>query len=211
MTTATKSKAKAAPAPKGKAHSPTQPMTRGVHHLALNTDDMKKTIDFYVDVLGMPLVHALKVPAGLGTGPLNRGNPPYENLRHYFFDMGNDSLLAFFEIPKGKEPEGNRNAIAAMQHVSFAITEARFEAIREKLEGLGIEYLGPMEVLPGVYSMYFFDPNNIRLELSCQPADGAAPKVVRGCTQAADALREELLTLTDDRVWIERRVAELGE
>ena len=190
MTTATKTKA--APARQHKPASPLQPrsepMTRGVHHLALNTDDMKKTIDFYVDVLGMPLVHALKVPAGLGTGPLNRGNPPYENLRHYFFDMGNDSLLAFFEIPKGKEPEVNRNAIAAMQHVSFAITEARFEAIREKLEGLGIEYLGPMEVLPGVYSMYFFDPNNIRLELSCQPADGAAPKIVKSCTQRADDL-----------------------
>jgi catechol 2,3-dioxygenase-like lactoylglutathione lyase family enzyme len=209
MTTATKTKA--ARARQGKPAVPSQPMTRGVHHLALNTDDMKKTIDFYVDVLGMPLIHALKVPPGLGTGPLNRGNPPYENLRHYFFDMGNDSLLAFFEIPKGKEPEGNRNAIAAMQHVSFAITEARFEAIREKLDGIGIEYLGPMEVLPGVYSIYFFDPNGIRLELSCQPADGAAPKIVRACIQTADAMRTELATLTDDRVWIERRIAELGE
>jgi hypothetical protein len=61
----------------------------------------------------MPLVHAMKVPPGLGTGPGNRGNPPYEEVRHYFFDMGNDSLLAFFEIPKGKEPAGNRNAIGA--------------------------------------------------------------------------------------------------
>src|SRR5678815_5927268 len=58
--------------------------TRGVHHLALCTDDMKKTVDFYVEVLGMPLVHAMKVPPGLGTGPKNRGNPPYENIRHYF-------------------------------------------------------------------------------------------------------------------------------
>jgi catechol 2,3-dioxygenase-like lactoylglutathione lyase family enzyme len=88
-------------------------MPRGVHHLALCTDDMKATIDFYVDVLGMPLVHAMKVPPGLGTGPANRSNPPYEEVRHYFFDMGNDSLLAFFEIPKGKEPAGNRNAIGA--------------------------------------------------------------------------------------------------
>jgi catechol 2,3-dioxygenase-like lactoylglutathione lyase family enzyme len=79
----------------------TPPLTRGVHHLALCTDDMKATVDFYVDVLGMPLVHAMKVPPGLGTGPRNRGNPPYEEVRHYFFDMGNDSLLAFFEIPKG--------------------------------------------------------------------------------------------------------------
>ncbi|HEX7007900.1 MAG TPA: VOC family protein [Alphaproteobacteria bacterium] len=205
MTTATKSKE--APAHQARLGTASQPMTRGVHHLALNTDDMKKTVDFYVDVLGMPLVHALKVPAGLGTGPLNRGNPPYENLRHYFFDMGNDSLLAFFEIPKGKEPEANRNAIAAMQHVSFAVTEARFKAIRERLDGLGIEYLGPMEVLPGVFSIYFYDPNDIRLELSCQPADGAAPRVVAGCAQTADAMRAELQTLTDDHAWVERRVA----
>ncbi len=62
----------------------------GVHHLALNTDDMKMTVDFYAGVLGMPLVHAMKVPPGLGTGPGNRGNPPFEEIRHYFFDMGRD-------------------------------------------------------------------------------------------------------------------------
>src|SRR3984893_15261586 len=89
------------------------PTLRGVHHLALCTDNMKATIDFYVDVLGMPLVHAMKVPPGLGTGPSNRGNPPYERVRHYFFDMGNDSLLAFFEIPKGKEPAVNRHRLHA--------------------------------------------------------------------------------------------------
>jgi catechol 2,3-dioxygenase-like lactoylglutathione lyase family enzyme len=59
-----------------KVHRPiVAPPMRGVHHLALCTDDMKATIDFYVDVLGMPLVHAMKVPHGLGTGPGNRGNP----------------------------------------------------------------------------------------------------------------------------------------
>ena len=41
----------------------------GVHHLALNTDDMKMTVDFYAGVLGMRLVHAMKVPPGLGSGP----------------------------------------------------------------------------------------------------------------------------------------------
>ena len=44
-----------------------KPLSRGVHHLALNTDDMKMTLDFYLRVLGMPLVHAMKVPEGLGT------------------------------------------------------------------------------------------------------------------------------------------------
>src|SRR5262245_3747184 len=90
---------------------PNKPITRGVHHLVFCTDDTQKTVDFYVDVLGAPLIHARKVPAGLGTGPNNRGKPPYEECRHYFFDMGNDSILAFFEIPKGAEPPHTRNAV----------------------------------------------------------------------------------------------------
>jgi catechol 2,3-dioxygenase-like lactoylglutathione lyase family enzyme len=66
-------------------HPLKSPTTRGVHHLALCTDDMKATIDFCVDVLGMPLVHAMKVPPGLGTGPANRGNPPYEQVKRTAF------------------------------------------------------------------------------------------------------------------------------
>jgi catechol 2,3-dioxygenase-like lactoylglutathione lyase family enzyme len=120
------------------------PTTRGVHHLALCTDYMKATIDFYVEVLGMPLVHVMKVPPGLGTGPGNRGNPPYEQVRHYFFDMGNDSLLAFFEIPKGKEPVGNRNAIGAMQHCAFVVTAERFREVESRLRSRRIEYIGPI-------------------------------------------------------------------
>ena len=146
--------------------------TRGIHHLALNTEDMKMTIDYYVDVLGMRLVHAMKIPPGLGSGPNNRGNPPYENLRHYFFDMGNDSLLAFFEMPKGEKQVSDRDAIAAMQHVSFSMLPDAFETLKLRLKERVIDTIGPLEVLPGVFSVYFFDPNGIRLEASCQPADG---------------------------------------
>ena len=91
----------------------------GVHHLALNTDDMKMTVDFYVDVLGMRLVHAMKVPPGIGTGPGNRGNPPFEEIRHYFFDMGRDALLAFFEMPKGRQAKGRPQR--ARQHAARVV------------------------------------------------------------------------------------------
>jgi glyoxylase I family protein len=148
-------------------HPLRSPMPRGVHHLALCTDDMKATIEFYVDVLGMPLVHAMKVPPGLGTGPANRSNPPYEEVRHYFFDMGNDSLLAFFEIPKGKEPAGNRNAIGAMQNCA----SERFREVEARLKSQGIEYIGGIAQLPGLLGIYFYDPNGIRLEFACQPED----------------------------------------
>jgi catechol 2,3-dioxygenase-like lactoylglutathione lyase family enzyme len=186
----------------------TQAFTRGVHHLALNTDDMKKTVDFYVDVLGMPLVHAMKVPPGLGKGPKNRGNPPYENIRHYFFDMGNDSLLAFFEIPKGAEPKGNRNAIGSMQHCAFVVAPERFRDIEERLKKNGIEYIGPLPQLPGLVGIYFMDPNGIRLEFACQPEDGASQEVLECITQTREEVRRELESLPGATAeWIERRIA----
>ncbi len=184
----------------------------GVHHLALNTDDMKMTIDFYVGVLGMRLVHAMRVPPGVGTGPGNRGNPPFEEIRHYFFDMGRDALLAFFEIPKGAKPTGDRDAIAMMQHCSFAVAPASQAQIRARLERAGVPYQGPIEVLPGVFSIYCFDPNGIRLEFSAQPGDGPGePRIVAGQRQTRAVARREVETLSRDPTWLERALAGLGD
>jgi catechol 2,3-dioxygenase-like lactoylglutathione lyase family enzyme len=177
--------------------------TRGVHHLALCTDDMKTTAEFYTRVLGMPLVHAMKVPAGLGTGPNNRGNPPYEEIRHYFFDMGNDSLLAFFEIPKGAEPKANRNAIGGIQHCAFVVTASRFADIQARLGAQGIPFNGPLPQLPGLMGIYFYDPNGIRLEFACQPADGEAPAVIACNRQTRGELERELKTLSVSAAWID--------
>ena len=75
-----------------------KPLLRGIHHLALNTSDMRITLDFYVRVLGMPLVHGLRTPSSPPNAPPAHGvgSPPYKNILHYFLDMGGDSLLAFF-------------------------------------------------------------------------------------------------------------------
>jgi catechol 2,3-dioxygenase-like lactoylglutathione lyase family enzyme len=186
-----------------------RPLSRGVHHLALNTDDMKMTLDFYARVLGMPLVHALKVPPGLGTGPANRGNPPFENLRHYFMDAGGDSLLAFFEMPKGAKPRGDRDAIGGMQHVSFTVSEERFAQVKANLEKANISYLGPINVGVETYSIYFYDPNGIRLEFSHQKQ--ADPRVVERWTQTKAEALEELRTLSKDPAWLETMVAHLPD
>ena len=186
-----------------------QPLSRGVHHLALNTDDMKMTLDFYTRVLAMPLVHALKVPPGLGTGPGNRGNPPFENLRHYFLDAGGDTLLAFFEMPKGAKPRGDRDAIGNMQHVSFTVTEKKFDEIVQRLKHANISCLGPINVGVETYSIYFYDPNGIRLEFSHQKE--ADPRVVARWTQTKAEALEELRTLSQDAAWLETMVAHLPD
>jgi catechol 2,3-dioxygenase-like lactoylglutathione lyase family enzyme len=185
------------------------PASRGIHHLALNTDDMKGTVDFYTQVLGMPLVHALRVPPGVGVGAGNRGNPPFENLRHYFFDAGGDTLVAFFEFPKGAVGSCDRNTLAAMQHCSFTTTKAQFDVLHERLKVRGVPLIGPIPVGAKTWSMYFFDPNGIRLEYSWQEDDGDDVQVVQRWTQSQDEIREELETLTDDTGWIRERTAHL--
>jgi catechol 2,3-dioxygenase-like lactoylglutathione lyase family enzyme len=183
----------------------------GVHHLALNTDDMKMTVDFYVGVLGMRLVHAMKVPPGIGNGPGNRGNPPFEEIRHYFFDMGRDALLAFFEMPKGAKQKGDRNALGNMQHVSFAVSPQGQVRIRQRLESAKIPYDGPLEILPGIFSIYVMDPNDIRLEFSCQPSSGEGePAIVPLVTQTKNEALRELRSLSSDQRWLDRTVQNLA-
>ena len=183
--------------PRGKAKI--QATTRGVHHLALNTEDMRTTVDFYTRLVGMPLVHAMKVPPGLGTGPGNRGNPPYEEIRHYFFDMGNDSLLAFFEIPRAAEPQAKRDAIGGMQHVAFAVTPKHLAALRKRLAAANVPCDGPIDILPGLVSIYFLDPNGIRLEACCQPEAGEKPTVIGSVAQSRAEALKELESI--DREW----------
>lgn len=178
---------------------------RGVHHLTLNTDDMERTVEFYTCVLGMPLIHAMRVPRGLGMGPGNRGNPPFENIRHYFFDMGNDSTLAFFELPPGATPQADRNAVAAMQHVAFATDPAGAANLLARLERGGIENSGVIETMPGLQSVYFYDPNGIRLEFAWQPVTVAAEIcVIESVPQTRHEARAELETLNADPAWLER-------
>lgn len=185
--------------------------SRGIHHLALNTEDMRATIDFYTRVLGMPLIHALRVPPGVGTGPGNRGNPPFENLRHYFFDAGGDTLVAFFEMPKGAKQPGDRDALAAMQHCSFTTTKAQFDVLHQRLLAEGVPVIGPVFVGAQSWSIYFFDNNGIRLEYTWQEHDGENVRVVERWTQTRQEALAELRSVSQDPAWLEAVTAHLPE
>jgi len=180
---------------------------RAVHHLALNTDDMAKTVDFYVRVLGMRLVHGFVTAKGAAARASTRGNPPVDCIRHYFFDMGGDSLLAFFEFPKGTAT-ADRNTLATMQHLAFAATPEHFDALLERLKSHGVPIVsGPLlSVPPTTWSFYFFDPNGIRLEICTNKAAGVGEPldVVGSCLASREEMRRELETLSSDRAWIER-------
>ena len=62
---------------------------QGVNHLALVCKDMARTVDFYSNVLGMPLIKTIELPGGRG--------------QHFFFDLGNGDSLAFFWFPQAPD------------------------------------------------------------------------------------------------------------
>jgi len=193
---------------------PGKPLLRGIHHLALVTADMRMTLDFYVRVLGMPLVHGLRTPSPRpGAGPAHGvGSPPYKNILHYFLDMGGDSLLAFFEYPK-EVAKTDRDTLGAMQHVSFVCGPRRYREMQERLKANGIEIVaGPLLTIPpAIHSFYFFDPNGIRLEIVCDyDGDEEDLQVIRSCAMPEPELRAQLANISDDQAWIADMVAAMS-
>jgi catechol 2,3-dioxygenase-like lactoylglutathione lyase family enzyme len=188
-----------------------KPLLRGIHHLALNTSDMRGTLDFYVRVLGMRLAHGMRTPARLpdGRSAHGDGTPPYPEIPHFFLDMGGDSLLAFFEYPKGIA-KADRDALGAMQHVSFACGPTRHTEMLERVKAHGVKIIaGPLLIIPpAIYSFYFFDPNGIRLEIVTDrngPEEDFA--LVRSCVMSEDEMRRQLRSIGGDPDWIDGMIA----
>jgi len=128
----------------------------GVNHLALVTNDMDATVRFYHGILQMPLV------ATISAGPM----------RHYFFRIGPQSTVAFFEwagtdIGEFEKPAGVPFTFPAQfDHVSFTLPdEAALNALQRRLEEHDVEVTRVVD--HGiVHSVYFHDNNGIALEAS---------------------------------------------
>ncbi|HEY5646690.1 MAG TPA: VOC family protein [Pseudomonadales bacterium] len=151
---------------------------RGINHLALVCRDMKKTVDFYSGVLGMPLTKTINLPQGMG--------------QHFFFDIGNGDSLAFFWFPDAPESvpgvthaeglvgKGSiTSAHASMNHVAFDVPEEKIEEYQKKLAAAGVECTpvvnhddseaqASLTITPSTFvrSIYFKDPDGILLEFA---------------------------------------------
>jgi catechol 2,3-dioxygenase-like lactoylglutathione lyase family enzyme len=123
---------------------------RGLHHTALVSSDVETTIRFYQDVLGFPLTELIE-------------NRDYPGSSHFFFDIGNGNLLAFFDFP-GLEVGPYAEVLGGLHHVAISVEPQRWEALVAKLTEAGVEHV----VHSGV-SVYFRDPDGARIELIADP------------------------------------------
>src|SRR5271163_920794 len=141
---------------------------RGISHIGLSTLDLDKTREFYEGVLGFKPVVAdtIKVKEG-------------GHLRHLFFDIGRDQLIAFLEpngvpdVPAKYDAGINRGlgVPAGFYHFAFqAGSAAALAEKRDELRGKGVE---TTEIIDHGWaqSIYFKDPNGLSLEYCCAVGD----------------------------------------
>ena len=123
---------------------------RGLHHTALISSDVERTVRFYQDVLEFPLTELIE-------------NRDYAGSSHFFFDIGNGNLLAFFDFP-GLDVGPYAEVLGGLHHMAISVDPEKWERLVGKLEAAGVEH----EVHSGV-SVYFTDPDGARIELIADP------------------------------------------
>ncbi|WP_233884601.1 VOC family protein [Paraburkholderia flagellata] len=152
---------------------------RGVNHVAMVCKDMAKTVEFYRDVLGMPLIKTIDLPSGMG--------------QHFFFDIGNGDSIAFFWFPDAPHAQPGiatpaylpgygsiASAHGSMNHIALNVPAEKFDAYVARLHEKGIKLSpvlnhddSPQQISKSltndvfIRSVYFFDPDGICLEFAC--------------------------------------------
>lgn len=123
---------------------------RGIHHTALISSDVRRTVEFYQGLLGFPLIDMFE----------NRDLP---GSTHFFFDVGNGNTLAFFDLP-GVDVGPYAEVLGGLHHLAISVEPRRWQEIRAKMDAQGIDYL-----LESGTSLYFRDPDGARVELIADP------------------------------------------
>jgi catechol 2,3-dioxygenase-like lactoylglutathione lyase family enzyme len=123
---------------------------RGLHHFAVVARDVEETVRFYQELLEFPLTEIFE-------------NRDYPGSNHFFFDIGNDNLLAFFDFP-GLDVGEYAEVLGGLHHIAISVAPETWEHLRRRLDEAGVEYLQESGT-----SIYFRDPNGARLELIADP------------------------------------------
>lgn len=123
---------------------------RGIHHQAFLSSDVERTIRFYQELLEFPLTEIFE-------------NRDYAGSNHFFFDVGNGNLLAFFDFP-GLDLRPYEEVIGGHHHICISVTKERWDYLVAKLRETDVE----LHFASGT-SVYFQDPDGVRLELISDP------------------------------------------
>ena len=165
----------------GSKPGPTPSAVLGLHHNAYRCRDAEETRQFYEDVLGLPLVHVVKESKVPSTGE----NTPFV---HLFFELKDKSCIAFFDLGDNVKPLPSPNTPAWVTHFAMKVPSVKdVETMKARLEANGVSVVGVTDH-GFVKSIYFFDPNGVRLEFTAETASADEMKeYARNARAALDA------------------------
>ena len=123
---------------------------RGVHHIALISSDVERTVQFFDGLLGFPLTEMFE-------------NRDYAGSTHFFFDIGLGNSLAYFDLP-GLDLRAYEEVLGGHHHLAISIEPTQWQAAWDRLVAAGIEVAN----VDGS-SLYFRGPDGERLELISDP------------------------------------------
>lgn len=149
---------------------------RGLHHFAWRCKDAEETRQFYEDLLGMPLVHVIQNDHVPSTGE----HCPYV---HIFFRMLDGSFIAFFDLGDNTAALPSPNTPSWVNHIALRVASRDdLHAMKARIESHGVDVVGVTDHDGYIESIYFFDPNGLRLELTVEVASA---EVVAGFARDA--------------------------
>ena len=130
--------------------------TTGTDHVTVWGSNEADTLEFYRDLLGMPLV-------------LRQPNLDDPDQTHLFFDTGDGRILTVFVGDRPSNQGGQRVGTGAVHHLCFSVDPERYEEVMAALEDAGHRY----DVFDrGIFhSIYTTDHNGLVIELTADKYD----------------------------------------
>ncbi len=133
---------------------------KGIHHVAMATGDLGKTIRFWRDLLRMPIIGTF-------------GDKGY---KQYFFRLSETSSISFFqwegvEPVHEKDPGRVQRGPFVFDHIAFEVdSEEELWRLKDRFQSNG-EWISEVIDHGIIHSIYTFDPNGIALEFTFQKKD----------------------------------------
>lgn len=150
---------------------------RKLNHIAWKCRDAEETRAFYEDVLGLPLAHVVRADEVPSTGE----RCPYV---HIFFRLHDGSFVAFFDLGDGRSTAPDPGTPSWVNHLALEVgSMAELVAAKARLQAAGVDVIGVTDHY-WLQSIYFFDPNGYRLELSYR---SKGPEYLDECAREAHA------------------------
>lgn len=141
------------------AKRPGVPGVKRLHHYAFRCRDSEETRAFYEDILGMKLGIFLRIPHYEKPGDV----PPFT---HLFFEMDDGTYVAFFDLGDDNISKYCPDTYDWVNHLALEVEDRdALMTYKKRLEDAGVAVKGPKDH-HFCESIYFYDPNGIRLELS---------------------------------------------